>query len=132
MIELDGLEKGIKKSWKDMDTTLGVDDEDRLNEKVVDYGTAQSHTGGVSDGQAIPLPWKRVIEALPAFVPEGTVLVCSDPDIVGIWKELDIEFKDEHDGMKAATLPAWKFAGRRREPEDLPMALKDVTVAIAE
>ncbi|BDQ36037.1 hypothetical protein SYK_03970 [Pseudodesulfovibrio nedwellii] len=130
MIELSGLEKGIKARWKSMDTTLGVDDEDRINERVVDLGNAQSHTGGVSDGQTIPLPWQRVVEALPAFIPEDTTLVCSNSEIIDAWEELDIEFSENEDGMLTATLPAWKFAGRRRAPEGTPTALKSVTVGI--
>lgn len=130
IIELDGLEKGIKDSWKSMDNTLGVDDEDRINERVVDLGNAQSHTGGVSDGQTIPFPWQRVIEALPAFIPEGSMLICSNREILDAWKELDIEFSENEDGMLAATLPAWKFAGRRRAPEGMPNSLKSVTVGI--
>jgi len=130
MLELDGLEKGVKNAWKGMDQTLGVDEDDRLNDRVVSLGSAESHTGGASDGQAIPFPWKRVVEALPGFIPEGTVLVCADPEIVAAWEEQGIEFNDAHDGLKAATCPAWKFACRRRAPEGMPLALKDVTVAV--
>jgi len=130
MIELAGLEKGVKATWESMDKTLGVDDEDRINERVVDLGNAQSHTGGVSDGQTIPLPWQRVIEALPAFIPEDTILVCSDNEILDAWEELDIEFSESDNEIRTATLPAWKFAGRRRAPEGVPTALKNVTVGI--
>nr|WP_321514393.1 hypothetical protein [uncultured Pseudodesulfovibrio sp.] len=132
MIELAGLENGVKASWKSMDTTLGVDDEDRINERVVVHGNAQSHTGGVSDGQKIPFPWQRVIEALPAFISPETTLVCSDSEIVAEWKELDIEFSENENGMLTATLPAWRFAGRRRAPEGMPSAIKTVTVGIVE
>ncbi|BCS87008.1 hypothetical protein [Pseudodesulfovibrio sediminis] len=130
MIELQGLEQGVKDSWKSMDKTMGVEDEDRLEKRVVDLGSAESHTGGVSDGQTIPLPWKRVIEALPGFIPEGTVLVCGDKEVQEAWEEYGIEFSQEKDGLFTATLPAWKFAGRRRAPEDMPLALRDVTVAV--
>lgn len=130
LMELDNLEKGVRNSWKTMDKTIGVDDEDRLNERVVDLGSAQSHTGGASDGQSIPLPWKRVIEALPAFIPEDTVLVCADNDVIETWEEQGIEFSVEKDGLMTATLPAWKFACRRSAPEDMPTALQEVTVAI--
>jgi len=130
IIELKKLNQGVKDSWKSMDTTLGVDDEDRLDERVVDLGAAESHTGGSSDEQTIPFPWKRVIEALPMFLPEGAVLVCDDSDVLDTWQELGIEFVDQSNGLPSVTLPAWKFAGRRRAPDDMPMALKDVTVAV--
>lgn len=137
MIELASLEKGVKNSWKTMvDDTLGMDDEDRLNERLVDLGKAESHTGGASDGQSVPLPWQRIIEALPAFVPEDCVYVCTNKDIIDTWDDLEIPFApysgDEAlpEGTMAVTLPAWKFAGRRKAPGDMPQALKDVTVAI--
>lgn len=130
MIELAGLEKGIRNGWKSMDQTLGVDDEDRLDERVVNLGTAESHTGGASDEQTIPLPWKRIIEALPGFIPEDTMLVCADSEIIAAWEELGIEFSEERDGLMTATCPAWKFGCRRRAPEDMPFALKNVTVGI--
>lgn len=136
MMELAGLEKGIKNTWKSMDTTLGVDDEDRINERVVDLSSAESHTGGVSDGQSIPLPWGRIIEALPAFVDAETILVCGDHDIIAKWDDLEISFSPAAKELglpeeaQIATLPAWQFAGRRSEPQDLPFALSQVTVAV--
>lgn len=136
MLELQSIEQGVRESWKSMDTTLGMDDEDRVEGRVLDLSQAQSHTGGVSDGRSIPLPWQRIIEALPAFVPPRTVLVCADSDIIATWKESDIEFSPADaeiglpEGARVATLPAWRFAGRRKEPARQPLALKDVTVAI--
>ena len=116
--------------WDSMDQSLGVDEDDRLNERVTSLGNAMSHTGGASDGQEIPLPWQRVVEALPAFVPEDTVLVCTDPEIFGVWEEYGIEFKEDEEGCFVATLPAWKFGCRRSEPKNMPMALRELTVAI--
>lgn len=135
MIELASIEKGVKDTWKSMDTRLGMDDEDRIEGRVLELSTAESHTGGVSDGQSIPYPWKRIIEALPAFIPTETVLVCADKEILSIWDDLEIEFaQPERDdlpiGALVATLPAWKFAGRRNEPKELPFALTELTVAI--
>ncbi|NDV19791.1 hypothetical protein GO013_10200 [Pseudodesulfovibrio sp. JC047] len=131
MIELAGLEQGIKANWKSMDQTLGLDDEDRINERVVNLGNVQSHTGGAMDDQTLSFPWQRVIEALPAFLPEEAILVCSDQDVIEAWTELSIDFvEDKKNGMRTATLPAWMFAGRRQAPEGMPMALKSVTVGI--
>lgn len=136
MIELAGLEKGIKDSWKTMDTTIGVDDEDRLDQQVVHHGVVQSHTAGVSDEQQIPLPWKRIVESLPVFIPENAILVCSDQEIITAWKDMEIEFVKADAGLglpygaHIATLPAWKFSGRRSAPSDMPSALKEVSVAI--
>lgn len=136
MIELASIEKGIKNSWKAMDETLGMDDEDRLNERLVELGATESHTGGKSDEQAVPLPWKRIIEALPAFVPQDTIFVCKDSEIIATWEELDINFSSVQGqselpaGTEVATLPAWRFAGRRKAPEGMPQALENVTIAI--
>ncbi len=136
MMEVQGLEKGVKNSWKSMDETLGVDDEDRMNERIVDLSNAESHTGGKSDEQTIPLPWQRIIEALPAFVPQDTVLVCTDNDIIATWNDLEIKFSAADaklglpEGAQTARLPVWQFAGRRKEPTGLPLALKQLTVAI--
>lgn len=134
MMELEQIEAGVKNSWKSMDKTLGVDDEDRINERVLDLSNRESHTSGASDEQAIPLPWQRIVEALPGFSPDDAILLCTTKDIIANWDELDIEFaaggKDLPEGALVATLPAWRFAGRRREPADMPLALKEVTVAI--
>lgn len=130
ILELDGLERGVKDRWKAMDTTMGMDDEDRLENGVVTLGTAESHTGGASDGQRIPFPWKRVAEALPGFIPGDAVLVCADPEIITAWEEQGIEFTEEREGLPAATCPAWRFACRRRAPEDMVLALRDLTVAV--
>lgn len=134
MMELDSIEKGVKHSWESMDKTLGVDDEDRLDERVLDLGNRESHTGGVSDEQKVQLPWQRIIEALPAFIPADTVLVCSDKEIVEAWDDMGIEFKvggeELPQGALVATLPAWRFAGRRKAPAQMPLALAEMTVAI--
>lgn len=136
MMEVQGLEKGIKNTWQSMDDTLGMEDEDRIDGRVVDLGNAESHTGGVSDGQAIPLPWKRVVEALPAFIQDDTVLVCADEEVISFWDELEIPFAPADEklglptGTQVVTQPAWKLAGRRNAPTDTPLALSEVTVAI--
>jgi hypothetical protein len=134
MMELASIEKGVKKSWKSMDDRLGVDEEDRLDDRVVELGNRESHTGGVSDEQQVQLPWQRIVEALPAFVPQDTVLVCTDKEILEVWDDLGIEFvdggKELPEGALVATLPAWKFAGRRKEPVNMPHSLTKMTVAI--
>jgi len=134
MIELASIEDGVKQSWKSMDQTIGVDDEDRLDERVLDLGNRESHTGGVSDEQNIKLPWARIIEALPAFVPQDTVYVCTDKEIIDAWDDMDITFAPAGEGMpkgaEVAVMPAWQFAGRRREPANMPLAKTEITVAI--
>lgn len=136
MLEVASIEKGVRNSWKSMDETIGVDDEDRVDEGILNHATTESHTGGVSDGQSIQLPWKRTVEALPAFVPQDTVLVCTDKDIIAAWDDLEIAFSAADaklglpEGAQAATLPAWRFGGRRKEPIDLPLAQSEITIAI--
>ena len=130
ILELVGLEAGIKDGWDSMDKTLGVDKEDGLGERETALGETLSHTGGTSDGQDVRLPWQRVVEALPAFIPEDTVLICADPEIFEVWEEFGITFEQSEDGLSTATAPAWKFGCRRREPSGMPAALKRLTVAI--
>lgn len=130
ILELVGLEQGVRKGWESMDESLGVDEEDSLGERAEALGDAVGHTGGASDGQEVPLPWQRVIESLPAFIPEDTTLVCVDPEIFEVWEEYGIEFKDDGEGVLIATAPAWRFGCRRKAPKDLPAALKDLTVVI--
>ncbi len=136
MMELQGLEKGVRDTWKSIDTTLGVEDEDRIEGRVLDLGNMESHTGGVSGGQSVPLPWQRIAESLPAFIPDGTILVCADAEIIAQWDDLEISFAaaDKElglpDGTEVAILPAWKFGGRRKAPEGLPLALSELTVAV--
>ena len=130
IIELAGLEEGVKHSWDAMDETIGVDEDDSLGARETALGETIAHTGGASDGQEVQLPWQRVVEALPAFIPEDTVLVCADPEIFEVWEEFGIGFAEGEDGLLVATAPAWKFGCRRREPQGMPAALKDLTVAI--
>ena len=136
MLELQGLEKNVKNAWQSMDQGLGVDDEDRLESRVVDLSSAQSHTGGASDEQEVQLPWQRIIEALPAFLDKDAVLVCVDQEIYSFWDDLDIPFAPADaglglpEGAQVATQPAWRFAGRRREPAKAGSAGSEVTVAV--
>lgn len=136
IMELVNIEQGVKNSWQSMDETMGVDDEDRLDEGVVELGNAESHTGGTSDGQQVQLPWQRIIEALPAFIDNEAVLVCPVPEIIEVWDDLDIEFTDADpsmglpEGAQTATLPAWRFGGRSKEPAKMPLTAKELTVAI--
>jgi hypothetical protein len=136
LIELQGVEKGVKKSWESIDTTLGVAEEDRIEERVLDLGNIESHTGGTSDGQSIPFPWQRIAEALPAFLPSDTVLVCTDTEIIAQWDEFGIPFISADkklglpDGAEVAVQPAWKFGCRHNAPAELPFALSELTVAI--
>ncbi len=136
MLELQGLEETVKNAWSAMDKGLGVEDDDRLEAGVVALGEAESHTGGVSDGQEVQLPWQRIVEALPAFISRDDVLVCVDNEIYSLWEDRDIAFSpaDEKLGLPAgtvvATQPAWRFSGRRRAPEKLPLALREVTMAV--
>ena len=136
MLELQGLEESVKNTWEAMDQKLGVDDEDRLEPGVVSLGEAQSHTGGASDGQEVQLPWQRIIEALPAFIADDTVLVCVDNEIYSTWDDLDIPFEKADaklglpEGTVVARQPAWRFSGRRREPANQPLVSREVTVAV--
>lgn len=136
IMELANIEQGVKDSWESMDETLGVDDEDRLDNRVVELGNAESHTGGASDGQSVQLPWQRIIEALPAFIADDTILFCPIAEIIEIWDDLGIKFSDADaklglpEGAQVVTLPAWQLGGRRREPDNLPLSLKELTVAI--
>ncbi|EGB13526.1 hypothetical protein DND132_0309 [Pseudodesulfovibrio mercurii] len=130
ILELVGLEEGIRNGWDAMDRSIGVDEEDSLGERETVLGETLSHTGGTSDGQEIQLPWQRVVESLPAFLPEGAELVCADPEIFEVWEEFGLSFEEGEDGLHRATAPAWKFGCRRRPPEGLPAALQELTVAI--
>jgi hypothetical protein len=90
----------------------------------------------VSDGREVQLPWERIIEALPLFIPEDTVLVCSDPEIIAAWEDREVDFSPADpklglpEGARVATMPAWRFAGRRKPPESLPAAVGQLSVAI--
>jgi hypothetical protein len=136
MLEVLNLEQGVRDSWKSMDTTLGLDDEDRTEERVLTLGNAQSHTGGASDGQHIALPWERIIEALPTFLPRDAVLVCAVPEIIATWQDIGIAFGPADaalglpEGSRMATAPAWRLAGRRKMPDTLPDSARDLSVAI--
>ncbi len=135
MLELQGLEQGVKDIWQAMDQGLGVSEEDRLESRVVDMGSVESHTGGASDGREMQLPWQRIVEALPAFIDEDTVLVCVDSEIFAVWEDLEIPFVPADaglglpEGAQVAKQPAWRFAGRRREPAKMPLAHVEVTIA---
>lgn len=136
MIELQGLEQGVRDSWKSMDATLGLDDEDRAEERLLTLSNIHSHTGGLSDGQAMFLPWQRMIEALPVFLPDDAVLVCADQGVIASWLADGLPFAPADPGLglpkgaRAATLPAWRLAGRRKAPEAMPATARDLCVAI--
>ncbi|WP_367614121.1 hypothetical protein [Pseudodesulfovibrio alkaliphilus] len=135
-LELQGLEEGVKASWRSMDATLGLDDEDRIDERVLALGNAHSHTGGVSDGQVPDLPWRRMIEALPTLLPEEVTLLCVEPAIISAWEDAGIVFDlaDPESGLpqgaRKATQPAWRFAGHRKPPRSMPDTARQLTVAV--
>jgi len=137
MIELKKLERGIKDSWKSIDTTLGIEDEDRVNGRVLELSATESHTGGQSDEQRVRLPWHQIIEALPLFLPAEAILFCTEQEIYAHWRELEIDFSPAPKGMELpegaqiASQPVWRFAGRRKQPST-PSLLSEVTVAIME
>ncbi|WP_243546518.1 hypothetical protein [Pseudodesulfovibrio tunisiensis] len=136
MLELQGIEQGVKRSWgKFFDETLGMDEEDRREEKVLNVEQALSHTGGVTDGLRVDLPWQRMIEALAVLLPEDSVLVCTDEAVASQWRDMDIEFvpaagDDLPEGAQTARVPAWRLAGRRSAPKSMPHVLRDMTVVL--
>jgi len=135
-LELQGLEQGVKASWRSMDATLGLDDDDRIDERVLALGNAHSHTGGVSDGQAVDLPWPRMMEALPTLLPQEATLLCVEPAIIAAWEDAGIVFEpaDPESGLpqgaRTATQPAWRFAGHRKPPKSMPDTERELTVAV--
>jgi hypothetical protein len=135
-IELQGIEQGVKASWKAMDETLGLDEDDRADERALSLGTAHSHTGGASDGRNVVLPWQRMVEALPALLPDDAVLVCGDPEIIAAWADADIAFEPADpelglpEGARIARQPAWRLAGRRKQPKSMPETGRELSVAI--
>jgi hypothetical protein len=135
-IELQSLELGVKASWKAMDVTLGIDDDDRADERALSLGNAYSHTGGASDGRSVILPWQRMMEVLPALLPDDVVLVCGDPEIIAAWADADITFEPADpdlglpEGARTARQPAWRLAGRRKPVRSMPETERELSVAI--
>ena len=139
LMELAELEQGVRQSWQQLDKTVGMDDEDRRDENLLNIDLTVSHTGGtpgIADGPYPRLPWPRILEALPMFLPQGAVLVCLDPEIRAQWEDRGVAFSPapEESGLPAgslmATEVAWKLAGRTSAPAGLPGALHDVSVAL--
>lgn len=135
LMESRGLEQGIRDSWKKFDNSLGMDEAEAATE-----GMALGKVLGETASPAVmtTLPWQRVMEAMSAFVPDAAVLLNLDAGARAVWEELGIEFvspagdSDLPENILTASAPAWKFAGRKRQPEKLPWTSRKVTVGIFE
>lgn len=106
-----GMEEGELDNLKELEAAASFEGASVLAEETRVLG------GGV--------PWQRVLEAVIVLVGEGAVLVSMDPDVVGSWKDVDLEFHPV-DTALAETLfpggapegewlcveaPGWKLAG---------------------
>ncbi len=116
LIELKGLESGVKSSWEKFGQSLGVDSEDDREQGAVNLGKtiANLNVPGTED---MALPWKPVLAALVPFLPDDAVLLVSSLDAVESWREDGLEFQAAADdsglpeGLMVARAPAWKLLG---------------------
>lgn len=132
LIETRGLEKGVRASWDKFGESLGMDEGE--DEQGLALGKVVSSTTPGSG--TIAFPWQRVMEALPAFLPEDAVLVTGLADAFETWQEHGIEFSPAPDalnlpeGTMLGKAPAWKLAGRKNQPEQSPWTAREVRVAV--
>ncbi|XPV74852.1 MAG: hypothetical protein ACNI27_09390 [Desulfovibrio sp.] len=121
-LETQQLEKKLQDSMGKMSDALGLDEEDDIS-KALEMGKLLGNVSGPS-GDSPLMSWTRVLEAMPLFLVEDTVLVCTDPEIKAALDEYGVEFSDAGpaypEGATMAEAPVWKMIGDRRCPEDKP------------
>lgn len=126
-VESMALEKGVNSAWSQFGEALG-EDIDEL--ELPELGSEKIDSGSIG------LPWQRVMEAVPAMIPEGQILVCVDPVPVEFWQDRGFEFTAAApemglpEGAKVCTAPAWQLAGHRKPLKEMPTASRNVTVAV--
>ena len=131
-LESRAIEQNVRASWNKLGQGLGVDE---AEEREAVLGKTMGDTAApVVDSV---LPWQRVMEALPPFLPDNAILLVGmDEPCVGVWEDLGISFEEvssDFDLPQASRIVcanAWKLAGRKRCPESMPWAEQDVCVAV--
>lgn len=120
-VELDELGRGVDQAWRNFSAGLGLDDDEEADKTVGSLSRAFAGTGSLAQG-AEPLPWPWLLGAMAAFLPAATVLAASDPVQAAAFAELELDFGPPREeielpqGWLMASAPAWKLAGRRKEP----------------
>lgn len=125
------LEHALHVCWDDMEEGLGVGSED---ERLISLGRTVSDTMAPQGSTA--LPWQRILESLPPFLPDGAVLlVGAHEPWVAVWEEIGITFVENKEnpelpaGSRVAQDHAWRFSGRSRCPKSMPWA--DIILSVA-
>lgn len=132
LVELGGLSDGLTKIWDNLGKTLGVEDDDEVRESVL---PGSAFTPALAFEDDFRIPWVAVLEAMLAFLPQGTPLCLTDAAIVASWAERglvlakaapDILCKAFAGGAVpagtwlAGTFPGYSLALSNRSSEDKP------------
>jgi len=132
LVELGGLSDGLTKIWNNLGKSLGVEEDDEVRESVL---PGSAFTPNMTFENDFRIPWVAVLEALLAFLPQGTPLCVTDAAIVESWAERglilapanpDILSKAFSGGAVpagtwlAGTFPGYRLALSTRSSEDKP------------
>jgi len=132
LVELFGLRDGLTKIWDNLGEVLGVEDDDEVRDAAL---PGSAFTPQVAFEDDFRIPWVSVLEAMLAFLPEGTPLCLTDAAIVDSWAERGLVLaKADPEVLRkafaggavpagdwfAGTFPGYRLALSNRSSEDKP------------
>lgn len=109
------------------------------------FESLKPHVSDLSSQAESTLPWRAILDAALAFVPEQTVFFTADSLMAEEIRDMGMlqPFPEDRadvcagwpqeliDGLLFANLPAWRLVGRRFLPAERPWLARDVEVLVA-
>jgi hypothetical protein len=132
LVESRELEQGVRDSWDMLGQNLGVENADE-REAVLGRTVGETSAPAVTPS----LPWQRVMESMPPFLPEDAVLVVEEhAPCVGLWEDVGVVFEEAPkdlglpEASRVCRAAPWLLAGRKHCPESMPWAEREIVVAV--
>lgn len=134
LIELQGIEAGLRTAWDRLGVSVSAGEgvvDDEADEAALAVGRELSGLG-LPDPSAVPLPWRRLLEAFLLLAP-GVVLCTTDQELAASLAEAGLPAGPAQSAPGATAAyqaPAWRLMGLDRLPEARPWLDASVTLAV--
>ncbi len=134
--ELIELQRNMRQAREKFNAGLGMPNDHEDTSTAQTLAKTFAHAGQLDESLPM-LPWPLLLGAMAVWLPQGTVLATSMPEIICAWKESAINFvpaKKEFalpSGWLVSNAPAWQLAGKPK-PLSKTHWCKEFVVAIPE
>ena len=143
VLELERLESRVSLAEESLYAALGEADAEDLRELA---GQAGASVDDDAASLEVPVSWRLTTEAMFPFLPAGAALFTADAAVVRDLREEDLLRPLSGDaagrlpgwpeerlaGLLYARLPAWRLAGRRCRPAEIPWLDREYDVLAAD